>query len=95
MPSPMRPRPPCRASGSTGPAPRSPTCSSTPVWPARRVTPRRTLEQGGAYVNDRKADGVDRTIGPSDLLADRYVVLRRGKRDYHLVSFDLRSPSAG
>jgi tyrosyl-tRNA synthetase len=48
---------------------------------------RRTLEQGGAYVNDRQADDADRLIGPADLLSDRYVVLRRGKKDYHLVSF--------
>jgi tyrosyl-tRNA synthetase len=49
---------------------------------------RRTLEQGGAYVNDRKADDADRVIVPADLLSDRYIVLRRGKKDYHLVSFD-------
>ncbi len=48
---------------------------------------RRTVEQGGAYVNDRQADDADRVIGPADLLSDRYVVLRRGKKDYHLVSF--------
>ncbi len=48
---------------------------------------RRTVEQGGAYVNDRKADDADRLIGRSDLLSDRYVVLRRGKKDHHLVSF--------
>jgi tyrosyl-tRNA synthetase len=48
---------------------------------------RRTLQQGGAYVNDRQVDETDRVIGPADLLSDRYVVLRRGKKDYHLVSF--------
>jgi tyrosyl-tRNA synthetase len=48
---------------------------------------RRTVEQGGAYVNDRKVDDADRLIGRPDLLSDRYVVLRRGKKDYHLVSF--------
>lgn len=48
---------------------------------------RRTVEQGGAYVNDRKADDADRSVGPTDLLSGRYLVLRRGKKDYHLVSF--------
>lgn len=48
---------------------------------------RRTVEQGGAYVNDRKVDDPDRLVGQGDLLSDRYVVLRRGKLDYHLVSF--------
>ncbi|MGH9080026.1 MAG: tyrosine--tRNA ligase, partial [Acidimicrobiales bacterium] len=48
---------------------------------------RRTLEQGGAYVNGQQADGPERLIGHGDLLSDRYVVLRRGKKDHHLVSF--------
>jgi tyrosyl-tRNA synthetase len=54
---------------------------------ASKSQARRTLQQGGAYVNDRQVDDVDRVIGPADLLSDRYVVLRRGKKDYHLVSF--------
>lgn len=48
---------------------------------------RRTVEQGGVYVNDRKADDAERSVGPADLLSGRYLVLRRGKKDYHLVSF--------
>ncbi|MGH9081256.1 MAG: tyrosine--tRNA ligase [Acidimicrobiales bacterium] len=52
-----------------------------------RSQARRTLEQGGAYINDRPADGPERRIGHRDLLSDRYVVLRRGKKDYHLVRF--------
>jgi tyrosyl-tRNA synthetase len=48
---------------------------------------RTTIEQGGAYVNNRRADDVEQTIGGDDLVADRYLVLRRGKRDYHLVRF--------
>jgi tyrosyl-tRNA synthetase len=49
---------------------------------------RTTIEQRGAYVNNRRVDDVERAIGGADLVADRYVVLRRGKRDYHLVRFD-------
>jgi tyrosyl-tRNA synthetase len=48
---------------------------------------RTTIEQGGAYVNNRRAEDVERTIGGDDLVADRYLVLRRGKKDYHLVRF--------
>jgi tyrosyl-tRNA synthetase len=48
---------------------------------------RRTVEQGGAYVNNRQVGDAGRLIGPGDLLSDRYLVLRRGKKDYHLVSF--------
>ena len=39
---------------------------------------RRTIEQGGAYVNNVKQNDAARTLGPSDLLHDRYIVLRKG-----------------
>ncbi|MGA3146219.1 MAG: tyrosine--tRNA ligase [Acidimicrobiales bacterium] len=47
-----------------------------------------TIEQGGAYVNNRRESEPKRLIRPDDLVAGRYLVLRRGKRDYHLVKFD-------
>ena len=47
---------------------------------------RRAIEQGGAFVNDLGRAGLDATLGPEDLLFDRYVVLRRGKRAYHIVA---------
>ena len=46
---------------------------------------RRTIDQGGAYVNNVRVADADRVLGPSDLLHDRYVVLRKGKRDVHIV----------
>ena len=46
---------------------------------------RRTIAQGGAYVNNRRESDEARVLGPDDLLHDRYVVLRRGRRDYHLL----------
>ncbi len=48
---------------------------------------RSTVEQGGIYVNNRREIDVERSIRADDLIAGRYLVLRRGKRDYHLVSF--------
>jgi tyrosyl-tRNA synthetase len=45
---------------------------------------RRAIGQGGVYVNNVRADA-ERELGPSDLLHDRYVVLRKGRREYHLV----------
>jgi tyrosyl-tRNA synthetase len=45
---------------------------------------RRQLEQGGIYVNGRQADLADE-IGATDLVHGRYVLLRRGKRTYHLL----------
>ncbi len=47
-----------------------------------------TISQGGAYVNNRREDDTGRLIGSGDLVAGRYLVLRRGKRHYHLVKFD-------
>ncbi len=49
---------------------------------------RTTVEQGGAYVNNRRQTDGDRSVGTGDLVAGRYVVLRRGKRQYHLVRFE-------
>jgi tyrosyl-tRNA synthetase len=49
---------------------------------------RTTVEQGGAYVNNHRQQDGDRAIGTGDLVAGRYVVLRRGKRQYHLVRFE-------
>ncbi len=46
---------------------------------------RRTVDQGGAYVNNvRQTDGT-RPIGKEDLLHDRYIVLRKGPRAVHIV----------
>ncbi len=49
---------------------------------------RTAIEQGGSYVNNRRVPDVEYRIGDGDLLFDRYVVLRRGRRDYHLVRFE-------
>ena len=48
---------------------------------------RTTVEQGGAYVNNRRENRIDRMLGSADLLAGGYVVLRRGRKDYHLLRF--------
>jgi tyrosyl-tRNA synthetase len=46
---------------------------------------RQAITQGGVSVNGVREDDVDRRVGPADLLAGRFLVLRRGKRNYHLV----------
>ena len=53
--------------------------------PKSAAEARRTIEQNGAYVNDAVRAGIDATVGVDDLLHGRYLVLRRGKRSYHLV----------
>ncbi len=46
---------------------------------------RRTIDGGGAYVNNVRQTDSGRTIGPADLLHDRYLVLRKGPRGVHVV----------
>jgi len=48
---------------------------------------RRTIEQGGAYVNNRRATGIDQKLGPGDLASETTMVLRTGKKKYALLRF--------
>ena len=52
-----------------------------------RSAARATVEGGGAYVNDRRVPDLEHRVTESDLLAGSYVVLRKGRRTYHLVRF--------
>lgn len=47
---------------------------------------RTTIAQGGAYVNNKRA-GSESRLSVADLIAGRYLLLRRGRRELHLVSF--------
>jgi tyrosyl-tRNA synthetase len=49
---------------------------------------RTTIEQGGAYVNNARVDDAARTLVVDDLVAGRYLILRSGKKNYHLVRFE-------
>lgn len=42
---------------------------------------RRTIKEGGAYVNNAKVEAEDAVPSPADLLHGRYLVLRRGRRN--------------
>jgi len=46
---------------------------------------RRTIDGGGAYVNNIRQTDTGRRLVPADLLHDRYVVLRKGSRGVHIV----------
>ncbi|HEX4433836.1 MAG TPA: hypothetical protein VH012_03340, partial [Acidimicrobiales bacterium] len=46
---------------------------------------RRTVEQGGAYVNNVRQTDDARTMAAEDLLHGRYLVLRKGRKDVHIV----------
>jgi tyrosyl-tRNA synthetase len=46
---------------------------------------RRSVEGGGIYVNNVRVENPERTLSEGDLLAGRYVILRKGRKDFHLL----------
>jgi tyrosyl-tRNA synthetase len=46
---------------------------------------RRSIEQGGIYLNQQREKDVSRALGAADWLAGGYVLLRKGKKDYALL----------
>ncbi|MCA9173051.1 MAG: tyrosine--tRNA ligase [Planctomycetales bacterium] len=48
---------------------------------------RRTIQEGGAYVNNHRESDIKRTLTPADLLGDSMILLRRGKKKYALLRF--------
>jgi tyrosyl-tRNA synthetase len=50
-----------------------------------RADARRTIEGGGAYVNNLRQSDTTRQLGPDDLLHGRYIVVRKGRRDIHVL----------
>jgi tyrosyl-tRNA synthetase len=46
---------------------------------------RRLLAGGGVYLNEERVTDLQRTVGAADLRADGTLLLRAGKRTYHLV----------
>jgi len=49
---------------------------------------RRTVKQGGAYVNNRRESDVDRALSEADLVGTSTLVLRSGKKRYAVVHFE-------
>jgi tyrosyl-tRNA synthetase len=54
---------------------------------ASRSEARRLIQQGGLYVNDRRVTPETTAIGADDLLAGRYVIMRKGARSRTLIEF--------
>ena len=52
---------------------------------ASKSAARQGMSQGGVSLNGRRETDLDRRVGPEDLLAGGFVVLKRGKRSYHVV----------
>src|SRR6185312_8650577 len=49
---------------------------------------RRTIAQGGAYVNNRPRADVETKLTAADLASETVLVLRSGKKKYALVRFE-------
>jgi tyrosyl-tRNA synthetase len=52
---------------------------------ASKSAARQGISQGGVSLNGQREVDLDRRVGPEDLLAGGFVVLKRGKRSYHVV----------
>ena len=48
---------------------------------------RRTLAQGGAYVNNRRVEDPEQRLTAGDLASETVMVLRSGKKRYALLRF--------
>jgi tyrosyl-tRNA synthetase len=49
---------------------------------------RRAVQQGGAYVNNRRIAEVNARLTPADLASETVMVLRSGKKNYALLRFE-------
>jgi tyrosyl-tRNA synthetase len=49
---------------------------------------RRTIEQGGAYINNRRAESLEHKLTSKDLASETVIVLRSGKKKYALLRFN-------
>ena len=49
---------------------------------------RRTIQQGGAYVNNHRVENVEAMLTPNDLASETVLVLRSGKKKYALLRFE-------
>ncbi|HUR22694.1 MAG TPA: tyrosine--tRNA ligase [Acidimicrobiales bacterium] len=52
---------------------------------ASKSAARQGISQGGVSLNGRREADLDRRVGQEDLLAGGFVVLKRGKRSYHVL----------
>jgi tyrosyl-tRNA synthetase len=48
---------------------------------------RKDLKGGGIYVNNNRIVKEDTLLSEEDLLFEQYILLRKGKKNYHLLQF--------
>jgi tyrosyl-tRNA synthetase len=51
---------------------------------------REDVLNGAITVNDRRVTDVDHHVGPADLVAGQFLIIRRGKTNYHLIRWNAR-----
>jgi tyrosyl-tRNA synthetase len=49
---------------------------------------RRDIVAGGAYINNVRSADAARLVGVQDLLFDKYLLLRKGKRSYAVIEVE-------
>jgi tyrosyl-tRNA synthetase len=54
---------------------------------ASKSEARRTIKEGGMYVNNRRIEEIDAVLTEADLASETVMVIRRGKRKYALLKF--------
>jgi tyrosyl-tRNA synthetase len=47
---------------------------------------KRLIENGGIYINNKKISEIDLMVSKNYSIEDKYIVVRKGKKNYHLVS---------
>lgn len=58
--------------------------AGTGIFPSKGEA-RKTVQGGGVSVNREKVSDISRVIGTADLLADKYLLVTKGKKHHHLV----------
>ena len=54
---------------------------------ASKGAARKDIAAGGIYVNNDRVNDVNATLKSADLIGGAHVVLRKGKKNYHLIRF--------
>jgi tyrosyl-tRNA synthetase len=52
---------------------------------------RKDVQGGGVYINNERLTDATQMLGAQHLLAEKFIVLRKGKKTYHLVRFEEQS----
>ncbi len=52
---------------------------------ASKGAARRLIQSGGLYINNQRVESVERIINDADIIDGQVLVLRSGKRNFHLV----------